>query len=183
MFPQGLVLLLTSVSLAVGSYRGPPGTLVQQLFCIETLSRVDVLCLDKTGTLTTGEMSVLKRCPCSVRLRLGGIAGGALCPVSPLLAMKNATAAALLALFCRPSCYTQALPFSSERRRRLLCRARRTLYLERAGLFCCRMPATRCTAPCSTIRATAAACCLLPKRRWIRIVCRRLSARSCRCAV
>lgn len=58
MFPQGLVLL-TSVSLAVGVIKlGRRRTLVQQLFCIETLSRVDVLCLDKTGTLTTGEMSV-----------------------------------------------------------------------------------------------------------------------------
>lgn len=32
--------------------------LVQQLYCIAALARVDVLCLDKTGTITTGDMEV-----------------------------------------------------------------------------------------------------------------------------
>lgn len=31
---------------------------MQEMYCIETLARVDVLCLDKTGTLTTDEMNV-----------------------------------------------------------------------------------------------------------------------------
>lgn len=59
MIPEGLVLL-TSVALAVGVIRlGHHKTLVQELYCIETLARVDVLCLDKTGTITEGIMEVL----------------------------------------------------------------------------------------------------------------------------
>ncbi|MEG1638468.1 MAG: cation-translocating P-type ATPase [Erysipelotrichaceae bacterium] len=60
MIPEGLVLL-TSVALAVGSINlAKHKTLVQELYCIETLARVDVLCLDKTGTLTKGEMQLEK---------------------------------------------------------------------------------------------------------------------------
>ncbi|MDF9824038.1 cation-transporting ATPase E [Breznakia sp. PF5-3] len=58
MLPKGLVLL-TSVSLAASVVKlGSEKTLVQELFSIETLSRIDVLCLDKTGTLTQGVMKV-----------------------------------------------------------------------------------------------------------------------------
>lgn len=59
MIPEGLVLL-TSTVLAVSVIRlARKKVLVQQLFCIETLARVDVLCLDKTGTITTGDMEVV----------------------------------------------------------------------------------------------------------------------------
>ncbi|WKY46846.1 HAD-IC family P-type ATPase [Eubacteriaceae bacterium ES3] len=59
MIPQGLVLL-TSVALAVGVIRlGRHQILVSELYAIETLARVDVLCLDKTGTITEGNMEVL----------------------------------------------------------------------------------------------------------------------------
>ena len=58
MIPEGLVLL-TSTVLAVSIIRlSKSKVLVQELYCIETLARVDTLCLDKTGTLTTGEMAV-----------------------------------------------------------------------------------------------------------------------------
>lgn len=58
MIPEGLILL-TSVALAVGVVRlGRRDTLVQELYGIETLARVDTLCLDKTGTLTKGDMEV-----------------------------------------------------------------------------------------------------------------------------
>lgn len=58
MIPEGLILL-TSTVLAVSVVRlSKSQVLVQQLYCIETLARVDVLCLDKTGTITTGDMEV-----------------------------------------------------------------------------------------------------------------------------
>ena len=54
MVPQGLVFM-TSVALAVGAVRlGRRGVLVQELAAVEGLARVDILCLDKTGTLTEG---------------------------------------------------------------------------------------------------------------------------------
>ncbi|MBR1988496.1 MAG: HAD-IC family P-type ATPase [Clostridia bacterium] len=58
MIPAGM-FLLTSVALAVSVVRlAKKRTLVQDLYCIEMLARTDVLCLDKTGTLTNGSMSV-----------------------------------------------------------------------------------------------------------------------------
>ena len=58
MIPEGLILL-TSTVLAVAVVRlAKSQVLVQQLYCIETLARVDTLCLDKTGTITTGDMEV-----------------------------------------------------------------------------------------------------------------------------
>ncbi len=58
MIPEGLVLL-TSIAMAVGVIRlGKRSALVQELAGIETLARADVLCLDKTGTITTGKMEL-----------------------------------------------------------------------------------------------------------------------------
>ena len=59
MIPEGLLLLTSSV-MAVSVVRlAKYNVLVQQLYCIETLARVDVICLDKTGTITEGAMELV----------------------------------------------------------------------------------------------------------------------------
>ena len=58
MIPSGL-FLLTSIALATSVVKlAHNKTLVQELYCIEMLARVDCLCLDKTGTITDGTMTV-----------------------------------------------------------------------------------------------------------------------------
>lgn len=58
MIPEGLVLL-TSVALAAGAFTlGHRHVLVRELPAIEALARVDVLCLDKTGTITSGQLQL-----------------------------------------------------------------------------------------------------------------------------
>ena len=58
MIPEGLILLTSSV-LALATVRlSKKKVLVQDLYSIETLARVDTICLDKTGTLTSGNMVV-----------------------------------------------------------------------------------------------------------------------------
>ena len=58
MIPAGM-FLLTSVALAVGVIKlAKRKTLVQDLYCIEMLARANMVCLDKTGTITDGDMTV-----------------------------------------------------------------------------------------------------------------------------
>lgn len=60
MIPEGLYLLV-STALAVSMIQlARKRALVHEMSCIENLARVDVLCLDKTGTLTQGELEVLE---------------------------------------------------------------------------------------------------------------------------
>ena len=67
MIPEGLYLL-TSVALAVSSVRlAKKGVLLHDMKSIETLARVDVLCVDKTGTITENKMSVRDVVPVSGR--------------------------------------------------------------------------------------------------------------------
>lgn len=120
MIPEGLVLL-TSVAFAIGVVRlGRKQCLVQELPAIEGLARVDVVCLDKTGTLTEGGMDVTE-----VRALNGADDAylhrvlGALGASDP---RPNASLQAIIDTYPAPSPdgtgwrVTQALPFSSARK-------------------------------------------------------------------
>ena len=63
MIPEGLILLVSTV-LAISVLRlSKHNVLVQDLYALETLARVDTLCLDKTGTITEGKMEVVDVLP------------------------------------------------------------------------------------------------------------------------
>ncbi|MGP3930993.1 HAD-IC family P-type ATPase [Nonomuraea sp. KM88] len=95
MIPEGLVLM-TSIAFAVGVVRlGRRKCLVQELPAVEGLARVDVLCLDKTGTLTTGGMGLDRVLP----LRDGQPVEAALAALAHLDQQPNATAQAIRARF------------------------------------------------------------------------------------
>ncbi|MFJ3585924.1 HAD-IC family P-type ATPase [Streptomyces sp. NPDC090127] len=116
MIPEGLVLL-TSVAFAIGVIRlGRKQCLVQELPAIEGLARVDVVCLDKTGTLTEGGMDVTELRPLNgsdetyVRKVLGAL--GASDP------RPNASLQAIIDAYPDAEGWrcTEALPFSSARK-------------------------------------------------------------------
>ncbi|MGW7635933.1 HAD-IC family P-type ATPase [Streptomyces decoyicus] len=115
MIPEGLVLL-TSVAFAIGVIRlGRRQCLVQELPAIEGLARVDVVCLDKTGTLTEGGMDVnglraLDGDEAYVKEVLGALGG---CDPRP-----NASLQAIIDAYPADDAWrcTRALPFSSARK-------------------------------------------------------------------
>ena len=111
MVPEGLVFL-TSVALAISAYKlGKQDVLVQELYCIETLARTDTLCLDKTGTLTQGKLSV---CHVEENENIDGILGD----MMQALPDDNATATAIRNYF-KARDYKKVvsyLPFSSQRK-------------------------------------------------------------------
>ena len=114
--PEGL-MLLTSTVLAVGVIRlSKYKVLVQELYCIETLARVDVLCLDKTGTITEGCMEVADIVPYGdyEKENLEDI----LCAITSSLDDTNATFMALHDKFGEGSNLKadRVIPFSSEKK-------------------------------------------------------------------
>ncbi len=115
MVPEGLVLL-TSIAFAAGAIRlASRHVLVQELAAIEGLARVDVLCIDKTGTLTSPEMEVH-----DLRV-IGGLEGVAEAALGALAASDpapNATIHALAERFPAPPGWSVStrVPFSSERK-------------------------------------------------------------------
>lgn len=116
MIPAGL-FLLTSLALFAGVIRlAKNKTLVQELYCIEMLARVDVLCLDKTGTITDGTMRV---CDCievknytdyTIREIVGSMMSA--------LEDRNPTSDALVKYFDVNNVLTpvSTIPFSSKRK-------------------------------------------------------------------
>lgn len=63
MIPSGLIALTSTVFCISVIRLSKHKTLAQDLYCVETLARVDVLCLDKTGTITEGSMEVTEIAP------------------------------------------------------------------------------------------------------------------------
>lgn len=116
MIPEGLVLL-TSLTLAIGTIRlSRLGAVVRELSGLEVLARVDVLCLDKTGTLTTGQQTFEKIVPLAENDE-----ATARQSVAALLAAfedQNATGDALVAAMGEPPAWQvlSCVPFSSARK-------------------------------------------------------------------
>ncbi|MFL5332431.1 MAG: HAD-IC family P-type ATPase, partial [Geminicoccaceae bacterium] len=112
--PNGLFLAI-AVAYAMGAVRIiGHGALVQQSNAIESLSHVDVLCLDKTGTLTANRLALYALEPCSgeaadLQQLIGDFAAST--------SARNRTAEALAAA-CpgEPRRLREEVPFSSERR-------------------------------------------------------------------
>ena len=116
MIPEGL-MLLTSVSLAAGVVTlGQKKTLVNELYGIESLARVDVICVDKTGTLTSGKMTLEQTIPAPdvSKERLQDILASFLCGMG-----ADGSTAAALTEACPPRpvfpCL-ETVPFSSQRK-------------------------------------------------------------------
>ena len=110
LIPEGLILL-ASLTYAVAALRmARLGALAQQLNATESLASVDVVCLDKTGTLTQSTLRVVGLVgPDSLRGRLGVYAASA--------AARNATLQAIAAAFpAVPARVDEELPFTSRRR-------------------------------------------------------------------
>lgn len=118
MIPEGLVLL-TSLSFIIGVGKlAKKNALIQEMEAIEALARVNVLCLDKTGTITTGELGI-EDIYCfdgqelsHIKDIMGAIAHG--------FDDSNATQIALQNYFQQPQGYDieSMIPFSSQRKMR-----------------------------------------------------------------
>lgn len=116
MIPEGLILLTSSV-LALATIRlSRKKVLAQDLYAIETLARVDAICLDKTGTLTTGNMAVkdFEAFEKSFETALKSILSHQM--------SENATTAALKRKFLKSTKFDEiegildVIPFSSDRK-------------------------------------------------------------------
>ena len=116
MIPEGLVLLTSSV-LALATIRlSRKKVLVQDLYSVETLARVDTIALDKTGTLTTGKMTVHDYVPLEKSFER------ALAAILASQTSENATITALKQKFARGAKnepreqIQEIISFSSERK-------------------------------------------------------------------
>ncbi|MDE7264192.1 MAG: HAD-IC family P-type ATPase [Anaeroplasmataceae bacterium] len=116
MIPSGL-WLLTSIALFVGVIKlSQRNVLVQELYCIEMLARINVLCLDKTGTITDGTMSVKN--VIDYNSFFGLTTNNIVSAMLNALNESNLTAVALQKEFGlnKRIKYTETIPFSSQRK-------------------------------------------------------------------
>lgn len=114
MIPEGLYLL-TSVAMAVSALKlTKKRVLVQDMNCIESLARVDVLCLDKTGTITEATMQVEDVIPLSNETpeRLETILSAIYSDLEP----ENDTGRAMIEMFARGTDWecVRRVPFTSQ---------------------------------------------------------------------
>lgn len=115
MIPEGLYLL-TSVALAVSVMRLAQGhTLVHEMAAVETLARVDVLCVDKTGTITQPEMEVREMVPLDEDRYPAARAEEIFNAYYRAIDADNDTARAMAERFSKPSVWQveRTVPFTS----------------------------------------------------------------------
>ena len=119
MIPQGLVLLTSTVLVISTARLAGQSVLIQQFYCIEMLARVDVLCLDKTGTITSGSMD-FRRALAMPGHEAAEVERAAVAVVSANEHDANETAAAILRHAAEAGLEApraaRAVPFSSARK-------------------------------------------------------------------
>ena len=114
MIPEGLVLLTSSVFFISALRLSRKNVLVQDLYSAESLARVDTICLDKTGTLTTGNVKLIKVVKVSDKYSLGEV----LSALSNSLKNDNKTMDAIYNVYNKDTDYIEdnKVPFSSARK-------------------------------------------------------------------
>lgn len=118
MLPKGIALLTMTSLLTAVIKLGMKNILVQEMYSVETLARVDVLCLDKTGTITQGKMTVEGVQSLSDEYSLERIQE-LLAAYSQASTDSNSTAQAIRTAFGElkhPYQIRESIPFSSDRK-------------------------------------------------------------------
>ena len=114
MIPEGLVLLTSTVFLVSAMRLSKKKVLVHDLYCIESLARVDTVCLDKTGTLTLGEVELIDTISFDNEYDLDSI----LSSLSNSLIHDNKTMDAIYEVYHKKTTFVpiKKVPFSSARK-------------------------------------------------------------------
>lgn len=114
MIPEGLVLLTSSVFFISALRLARKKVLVQDLYCSESLARVDTICLDKTGTLTKGSLELIDVVKIDNKYNIDKI----LSSFSNSLSGDNKTMDAIESKYGNDIGYmvTKKVPFSSSRK-------------------------------------------------------------------
>lgn len=127
MIPEGLVLL-TSLSFIIGVGKlARKKALIQEMEAIEALARVNVLCLDKTGTITTGNLEVIEIVDIDNSVDVMSVMGA----MAYCFDDSNSTQDALRNYFKKPDDYKPlvSIPFSSQRKMRAMSFENKGIYV------------------------------------------------------